>query len=314
MQIDRLAGQMALGSRLRRLGDTFLQQAEQLYERYGVDIDARWFPVFYLLTTCESMAITELAKGVGQTHPAVSQVVRGMLKRGLVSSRKNDDDARVNQVALTDYGRQVAAKLEPQCLDIDAAINKLLTQLGSHLWDDLSALEKELENISLVERAQKERRIREQQHVRLLSYEDKFQTAFHELNRTWIEEHFELERSDREALDNPQGAILNSGGYIAIALYREKPVGTCALIKHSDSEFELAKMTVSSELRGLGIGAILGKHVLAKAKQMGAKRVYLESNTKLQPAINLYRQLGFKRVTGVDSPYQRCNIHMEILL
>ena len=47
---------------------------------------------------------------------------------------------------------------------------------------------------------------------------------------------------------------------------------------------------------------------------IGATRVYLESNTILEPAINLYRKLGFKSVEGGASPYGRCNIQMEVWL
>ena len=40
----------------------------------------------------------------------------------------------------------------------------------------------------------------------------------------------------------------------------------------------------------------------------------LESNTILDPAINLYRKLGFEPVQGGVSPYDRCNIQMEMWL
>jgi hypothetical protein len=45
---------------------------------------------------------------------------------------------------------------------------------------------------------------------------------------------------------------------------------------------------------------------------MGANRVYLGSNTQLRPAINLYTKLGFKKITGHASPYERADIHMEL--
>ena len=57
------AGQMALGSRLRQLADTITGDAQKLYEFYGVDIDARWFPVFYMLTVKKDAAVTELGSG-----------------------------------------------------------------------------------------------------------------------------------------------------------------------------------------------------------------------------------------------------------
>ena len=51
-----------------------------------------------------------------------------------------------------------------------------------------------------------------------------------------------------------------------------------------------------------------------RARELGASRVFLESNTILEPAINLYRKLGFTPVQDEASPYDRCNIQMEIWL
>ena len=74
-------------------------------------------------------------------------------------------------------------------------------------------------------------------------------------------------------------------------------------------------MAVSPLAQGLGIGYQLGAAALAKARALGAGRVYLESNTKLGPALNLYYKLGFhKTVADTPSPYERCNIQMDLLL
>jgi len=70
---------------------------------------------------------------------------------------------------------------------------------------------------------------------------------------------------------------------------------------------------VTSKAKGKGIGFLLGESVINKAVELEAKKVYLESNTVLVPAINLYKKLGFKRSQGVSSPYERCNIQMEII-
>jgi len=123
-----------------------------------------------------------------------------------------------------------------------------------------------------------------------------------------------MEASDHHALDNPIDNILKPGGYIVIALYDGQPVGTCALLKMDNSSFELAKMTVAETAKGRGLGYLLGKHCIDKARELGANRIYLESNTQLVPALNLYRKLGFTRTSGNDSPYTRCNIQMELIL
>ena len=81
-----------------------------------------------------------------------------------------------------------------------------------------------------------------------------------------------------------------------------------------DDTYELAKMAVMERNRGKNIGWLLGKAVINKARELGAKKVFLESNTILEPASNLYHELGFQKVVGRRSPSERCNIQMELKL
>ncbi len=101
-----------------------------------------------------------------------------------------------------------------------------------------------------------------------------------------------------------------------MALYEGQPVGVCALIKMDDPEYgyELAKMAVSPAARGKNIGWLLGNAIIEKARSLGVTKLYLESNTMLKPAISLYHKLGFHKVVGHPTPYERCNIQMELVL
>ncbi|VUD42252.1 hypothetical protein TDB9533_00654 [Thalassocella blandensis] len=312
MKFYEIAGPAALGSRLRRLGDVFLSESEKLYEHYQVAIDPRWFPVVFMLQEKGHAAITELAEDIGQTHPAVSQVVSSMMKAGIVDTQKSPEDGRVKLVALTDKGKAIAANLKIQCRDVEQAVATLFADIGSQLWLELDAVEQALESQSFYRRVMAEKKLHAQQHVRLVPYEQKYQAAYRSLNMAWIEKHFKMEASDFKALDSPQQSILDQGGYIVIALLEEEPVGTCVLIKMDNQCFELAKMTVAEQCRGMGVGQMLGEHCIAKAKAMGAHKLYLESNTVLDSAINLYLKLGFKRISAGSSPYSRCNIQMEL--
>ncbi len=149
---------------------------------------------------------------------------------------------------------------------------------------------------------------------RIVSFASEHASAFKALNLNWIRQHWEPEAADFKVLDHPQTQILDKGGYIAIALMDTAVVGTCALIKINNSNYELAKMAVADAAQGHGIGRALGEAVLQQAKALGANRVFLESNTVLQPALALYRNLGFAEFNGPDSPYNRCNVQMEIFV
>lgn len=150
--------------------------------------------------------------------------------------------------------------------------------------------------------------------IEIVNFQPNHATAFKELNEAWINQYFEMEESDHKALGDPQGYILDKGGAILIAEMDEKPVGTCALIKMEDKTFELAKMAVSPEAQGKRVGWKIGLATIEKARELGADRIYLETNSVLKPAINLYHKLGFKEAKGYNSPYARCNLQMELVL
>ncbi len=78
--------------------------------------------------------------------------------------------------------------------------------------------------------------------------------------------------------------------------------------------YELCKMGVIEAARGLGIGRLIGEAALKKAYELKAKRVYLETNSSLKPALTLYAKLGFIRIENFTSPYERADVAMEVWL
>jgi DNA-binding MarR family transcriptional regulator len=305
-------GKMALGSRLRRLSEQMTEQAAALYDLYQVDLQPKWFPVFYSLAANGEMTITDLAREIGHTHPSVSQIVREMAARGYVIEKKGADDGRKNFVVLSPAGHQLREKMQPQIDDVTAAIEGTMKETHHDLWKAIGEWEFLLEQKSLLQRVRDAKKIRESRKVELVEFEPRYATAFRQLNEEWITTYFRMEESDYKALDHPMEYIIDGGGYIYMALYKGEPVGTCALIRMEDGGYELAKMAVSPKAQGLGIGYLLGQACIDKARSLGAYRVYLESNTMLKPAINLYHKLGFRKVAGPPSPYERSNIQMEI--
>ena len=140
-------------------------------------------------------------------------------------------------------------------------------------------------------------------------------STFRQINIDWIKDKFDVEEIDEEVLGNPNKYILNNGGAILMAEYECKFVGTCALINEGDNVYELTKMGVDKNYRGLKIGQLLGEATLQKAKELGARKVILFSNTKgSENAINLYRKLGFVEIPLDHAAYARADIKMEIMI
>lgn len=307
-------GISALGSRIRRLSERITEENSRVYTLYGSSLEPRWFPVFYVLSKEDGLTTSGLAERIGQSHASVSQVVKEMQRRHVVDVIRQPGDARCSHVSLSDAGRALLPALHEQLTDLKAAMQKLRAESQNNLWEALNEFEYLLDQHSLLERIQAERKERESSGIEIVDYTPAYHEAFRQLNYAWIEQYFTVEEEDRKALDHPDEKILKPGGQILMALYRDEAVGTCALIPMPDGQFELAKMAVSPAAQGLGIGYRLGQAALQRARDLGADSVYLESNTRLAPAINLYHKLGFKRVVGPPSPYERSNIQMRVAL
>lgn len=314
MDFYQQAGTLALGSRLRRLSGRLTEDASKILDLYEVDIHPKYFPVFYVLSHTEEASIAEIAQIIGHSHPSVSQIVKQMGKRGLVTTHKRASDARVNVVTLSPTGKQLIPKIEQQYVDVEKAVEELLSETQNNLWKAIEEAEFVLADKSLLNRVRDIRKAREQRQIQIVDYSPAFHDDFKRLNYAWIEKYFAVEEADKQTLEHPNKKILQPGGHIFMACRDHEAVGTCALIKMSSDRYELAKMAVEESARGMGIGWLLGQAAITKARSLDAKTLCIESNTVLKPAIGLYQKLGFQKVVGTPSPYERCNIQMELRL
>ncbi|QJD96227.1 GNAT family N-acetyltransferase [Mucilaginibacter robiniae] len=305
-------GIKALGSRLRMLTEKITYDAAGIYKLYGIEIQPKWFTVFYALSRSEGKTITGIAAEIGHSHPSVSKIVSEMIKAGLVLEKKDAADGRRNIVSLSEKGIGYTEKIQDQYTDVENAIEAVNSQATHNLWKAIEEWEFLLEQKSLLRRVTEEKKRLESADVQIVEYQPQYAAIFKSLNEEWISAYFKMEEADYKSLNDPEGYILEKGGHIFVALDKDKPVGVCALIKMKSDEydFELAKMAVSPLAQGRSIGWLLGQSALDCASKQGAKKIYLESNTILKPAINLYHKLGFQKVAGHATPYERCNIQM----
>jgi len=150
--------------------------------------------------------------------------------------------------------------------------------------------------------------------IKIVNYRPAYQPYFEAFNRAWIEKDFWLEELDKYVLSNPEEGILKDGGAILMGLYKDEVAGTVALKKVNNECHELTKMAVSENFRRLGIAEALCHAAINKASLLGAEKVILYSQTQLQPAILLYKKIGFEEVPLEPGTYLRANIKMELQL
>jgi GNAT superfamily N-acetyltransferase len=150
----------------------------------------------------------------------------------------------------------------------------------------------------------------------ILDYSDAHAAAFHDINAQWIETMFVLEDHDRHVLTHPRAMIIDPGGAILmVASQAHGVVGACALMKTSEGVFELTKMGVLENARGLKAGEFLLRAVLERAATMAMTTLYLLTSSKCEAAIHLYEKLGFFHDAAImrayGGTYARCDVAMS---
>ena len=153
--------------------------------------------------------------------------------------------------------------------------------------------------------------------LEIVPYNPDLKNDFYEINAEWIRNMFVLEELDEKVLKNPEEMIINQGGYIFFAKDSELGViGTCALRKTGDGEYELTKMGVLEKARGLKAGEKLLQYVIQFVKENGLPYCYLLTNKNCEAAIHLYEKNGFVHSEEVKEKfgglYERCNVAMKL--
>ena len=149
-------------------------------------------------------------------------------------------------------------------------------------------------------------------NIIIVEYNASHQPYFEKLNRRWIEEFFVMEPIDEFVLTNPEEAILKPGGAILMAECDGEIAGTVALRRIDAVTYEFTKMAVDERFRRRGIAERLSYASFDKAKELGATKIILYSNTKNAAAIKLYEKIGFRHLEVERGVYKRANVKMMI--
>lgn len=92
-------------------------------------------------------------------------------------------------------------------------------------------------------------------------------------------------------------------GRLLLAVHDGEPAGCVALRPHDDVTCELKRLYVRPGFRGHAIGGKLVTALIAAAREIGCRRMVLDSHVSMTQAHRLYEAVGFERVpTPSDFP------------
>lgn len=92
------------------------------------DITPRQFAVLVTVSQNEGLSQTHLVERTGIDRSTLADVVRRMLKKGLLQRRRTREDARAYAVKLTEEGWRVLKSVDPLARKVD---DKILSSLPS---------------------------------------------------------------------------------------------------------------------------------------------------------------------------------------
>ncbi len=94
-------------------------------------------------------------------------------------------------------------------------------------------------------------------------------------------------------LEELPGKYAPPDGALLLAINDQHAVGCVALRRWSATDAEMKRLYIQPAYRHLGIGRALAQCIVERARELGYRRVVLDTLDSMQGAQALYRSLGF---------------------
>ena len=154
MNFYQQLGFLVFGSRLKRLGDTFINDVNRVYKNHKINFDASWFPVFYILSQKKEVSIKEISSNLNVSHSAISQLVSSLQQKGLIKSVISKKDARHKAITFTAKGEKLLEKIKPVWNALQKAMEELTAEKSQSkkVLSALTGIEENIQQKNLFER------------------------------------------------------------------------------------------------------------------------------------------------------------------
>ena len=147
-------GHLALGTRLKRLGERLQGETTRFIEASGLPVPASQFPLLAALDRSGGLTVGEHAEAVGVSQPGVTRSVARLAEQGLIAVTHESADRRRRSVRLTPEGEEVVARARSEVWPhVEAAVLEACEGLDGPLLGELAELEARLDRDPLDRRA-----------------------------------------------------------------------------------------------------------------------------------------------------------------
>lgn len=150
--LDEL-GELALGSRLKRLSEKMMADAASVYQYFDIDVQPKWFTLLALLHNKGPVSVVQASDYLGLTQPAISQFCRQLMNQGYIKVESAESDSRVRLMSLSSLGKTQISKMLPMWQAVDKAAKELCTEFENDFYQSLRKFELALAQRSLKQRS-----------------------------------------------------------------------------------------------------------------------------------------------------------------
>lgn len=115
-----------------------VQVVTEIYqsEMSNHDLTARQYAVLFALAHSEGLSQSKLVDATGIDRSTMADIVRRMLKKGIIQRKRDKDDARAYEVTITEDGVRLFQEVQPIIRRIE---EKLLSALNGKRVDEFLA-------------------------------------------------------------------------------------------------------------------------------------------------------------------------------
>ena len=105
--IIRNKGFLALGTRMRRIGERLQADVQRLIDSHDLPILSHHYPILFAIDENGPMEVGQLARALGASQPGVTRSIGQLSASGCVTISSSASDRRVRRVELTEHGQSV---------------------------------------------------------------------------------------------------------------------------------------------------------------------------------------------------------------
>ena len=239
----------------------------------------------------EGVTVLELRTTLGLDSGYVSRLLRQLEGEQLIEVAPDPADRRQRRVRLTERGSVEWARLDERSEAFARRILEPLTPSQRAELDAALATAERLLRTATVTFDVVDPASPDAQHA-MTSYfaelDARFPTGFEPGDALHV---------DALAMRPPQGAFV-------VVRSDMEAIGCGGLQRIDDETSEIKRMWIHPQWRGLALGSRLLRHLEQLARELGRRRVVLDTNGSLREAISMYESTGYARIQRYnDNPY-----------